>query len=251
MLLNIQQYLDKYHYATELEKLVLLYPYENWNWSQLSKNPNISLHFLYNFSNKIDYTMINYNKNLTENFIIDNYHQINWKIILLENTNLSDKFILNCLYSYKLGNIENISLPSTFSNEIYNNFKNYYNNFNNKNFSKKLLIAFKLFRNLRLYYKYYIDKDNYISFINKLNKEQLKKYQNTLNWNIISKYYNLSNDFIIYSYFKINWKLISSNSSINYLIIRNNNNLIDFNILSTVFPKVQSPLFCSLMGIRL
>jgi len=172
----------------------------------------------------INYNFLNYNNNLTENLIYINKKNVNWDIILLENTNISDEFILKNLY--RLKKIEDISLNSSFPFNVYNFFKNNRNNLDNK----KKLLSFKFFRNLRKYYKY--KKVSYNNVINKIKLQTLKNNIYNLNWSLISEYYNISNEFILDEFNKINWKAFSRNSSLNSKFISRYKNYIDFNELS-------------------
>lgn len=133
-----------------LEKIIRLFPLKKWNWIILSKHKQISLNFLNINKFNINLHFINYNPNLTEEFIINNLNNknLNLHIILLNNYNLSNKFIHK--YLYYLKPIDEISINSNFSNIIYNYFQK--NQYNYKD-SYRRILSFKLFRNLRLYYK--------------------------------------------------------------------------------------------------
>ena len=226
----LQKYINTHEYITDLEKLVLLYPNENWNWNKLTKNPNISLNFIKLFKQFINFNLITYNPNITESLIYKNQHLIDWNYLLLENNNLSDPFILYNLY--KLKKIEDISLNSNFSNEIYNNYKNNIYNYYKNSYDpirdnyKKLILSFKLFRNLRQYYKYRNIRQYYIITINNCN--------NYNNYKLLSEYYKIDKKFMLKQYFNIEWKEFSRNSSLNYNIIIKNKckDLLDFDELS-------------------
>lgn len=81
---------------SELEKILLYFPNQNWNFKYLSMNPNISLRFIENNPQfKWNYYYISEHPKLTPAFITKNKDKKWNSVQLASNKNLSIEYILN------------------------------------------------------------------------------------------------------------------------------------------------------------
>jgi hypothetical protein len=106
---------------SELEKIILEYPKNNWWMERLSKNPKISLKFIEdNPQFNWDYDSLSSNPNLTSKFIIK-YKNKNWnKYKLCKNKYLSINYIINHI-NKKYWDLNIMSKNRTLTKEFVDN----------------------------------------------------------------------------------------------------------------------------------
>lgn len=160
-IISYKDYIKKYKTSSVLEKIILLMPYNNWEWDYISSNTiDISINFIREMYMFVNWKKVSKRKDINEKFIIEFEKKIDFNLI--DYSNLSIYFIRR--YRHFL-NWDTISYAVNFDNNFYNEFKYYIN--------------WKILSNQNI------------------SEEFIDKYSKFIDWEIISSKGNLTNDFLI------------------------------------------------------
>lgn len=171
-LITLREYIKKYGKTSPLEQRILQKPYDEWSWDHISINiKEISLNFIKEFYEYVNWGLVSERYDLNEKFIIEFEQKINFNKI--NYNNLSIYFIRR--YKHLL-DWNKLSKEDKLSEDFYEEFQNYIN--------------------------WDIISNRYLS------ENFIRKFPNKVNWDFISTRNDLSTHFLLDFHDKFNYNIL-------------------------------------------